>query len=202
MVTGGSGFLGQPLLNELSSAGYQVLTVQRGSTPVVDGVESVEGDVQNFEEMLSLMGTRHPKLLIHLAWTTEHGQFWDDRENMGWVASTIRLLEAFAENGGQRFIGLGSCAEYDWSLPGPYREDEVLTPTADVVRSGEGECRTRNRIAGICSRSQIDLGPHVLPIRTERRPQPPHTIPHSCWHHGRNSLYKGVGCDSRSHSRG
>jgi nucleoside-diphosphate-sugar epimerase len=35
-------------------------------------------------------------------------------ENFRWVSAGLQLLEAFSSHGGQRFVGVGSCAEYDW----------------------------------------------------------------------------------------
>jgi len=36
------------------------------------------------------------------------------KENFHWVKAGLHLLDAFANYGGQRVVGVGSCAEYDW----------------------------------------------------------------------------------------
>src|SRR5262249_9462187 len=58
--------------------------------------------------------------------------FWNAPENLDWVAATLRLTRAFARSEGRRFVGVGTCAEYDWSDDGarPRREDDPLRPTS------------------------------------------------------------------------
>ena len=58
-----------------------------------------------------------PDHLLHLAWFTEHGRYWEALENLDWVAASLTLARAFHERGGRRMVMAGSCAEYDWSVP-------------------------------------------------------------------------------------
>jgi nucleoside-diphosphate-sugar epimerase len=53
--------------------------------------------------------------LLHFAWNAEHGVFWRAPDNLNWLAASLGLLRAFAEHGGRRFVGVGTCAEYDWT---------------------------------------------------------------------------------------
>lgn len=66
-----------------------------------------------------------PQYLLHLAWDVRHGISLHSLENMRWVKSSLSLLQAFIDAGGERVVMAGSCAEYDWSY-GYLRED--LTP--------------------------------------------------------------------------
>lgn len=60
--------------------------------------------------------------LLHLAWIATPGQYWTSADNRTWATSSLTLLEAFAEAGGERALVAGSCAEYDWSAGGVLAE--------------------------------------------------------------------------------
>jgi nucleoside-diphosphate-sugar epimerase len=52
-----------------------------------------------------------PTHLLHLAWLTAPGIFFESPENFRWVEATLRLCRAFVEHGGKRFVGVGTCFE-------------------------------------------------------------------------------------------
>jgi nucleoside-diphosphate-sugar epimerase len=62
-----------------------------------------------------LLAKTRPTHLLHLAWFATPGRFWTSVENVRWVEASLGLARAFHEVGGQRFVGAGSCAEYDWT---------------------------------------------------------------------------------------
>ncbi len=76
-----------------------------------------------------------PSHVLHLAWYVEHGRFWAAPENLDWVSATLSLARAAAEAGVTRFVGTGTCIEYDWSdqegaqPPGLRKESDTLAPT-------------------------------------------------------------------------
>jgi dTDP-6-deoxy-L-talose 4-dehydrogenase (NAD+) len=51
--------------------------------------------------------------LVHAAWYAEPGKYLESPLNLQCLAGTLRLARAFAEQGGQRFVGVGTCLEYD-----------------------------------------------------------------------------------------
>jgi nucleoside-diphosphate-sugar epimerase len=73
-------------------------------------------DVHDFFEnrLLQIDGAR-PTHLFHGAWHVAHGDFWTSPMNHKWVDASKGLIEAFIKFGGQRVVGVGSCAEYAWS---------------------------------------------------------------------------------------
>jgi nucleoside-diphosphate-sugar epimerase len=83
-------------------------------------------------ESEQLIASVRPTHILHCAWDVTHGSFWNAPTNLDWVAATLRLARAFANYKGRRFVGLGTCAEYDWSDDGvrPRREDDLLRPTS------------------------------------------------------------------------
>lgn len=112
MVTGARGLIGREAVRALVDRGVEVHAV--GRTPSVN-----KGVVWHAADLLADDGMRlvtevRPEILLHLAWVTTPGEFWSSGENLGWVAASLRLLQAFGLSGGRRFVGAGSCAEYDW----------------------------------------------------------------------------------------
>ena len=115
LLTGASGFLGRHILCRLQNLGHDVVVVGRSRpTQGFDGdwraVDLL--DTPNLQAALRGLGASH---LLHLAWYTEHGRYWSSSENLRWVDASLRLLQAFAAQGGRHALLAGSCAEYDWS---------------------------------------------------------------------------------------
>ncbi|MFO1149343.1 MAG: NAD(P)-dependent oxidoreductase [Alsobacter sp.] len=129
LVTGGSGFLGRPTVAALLAQGHEVHVAGRGPSPGKDVAhhpfDLLGGDGAG------LLAALRPDVILHLAWFVEHGRFWEAPENLDWVAATLRLARASDAAGVARFVGIGTCMEYDWSVePGrPRREADALTAT-------------------------------------------------------------------------
>jgi UDP-glucose 4-epimerase len=131
LVTGGSGFIGRWTLEPLAQYGFAVhIAARRISTCGIGQFHSV--NLLDANESEQLIASVRPTHILHCAWDVTHGSFWNAPENLDWVAATLKLARAFANRGGRRFVGLGSCAEYDWSDDGvkPRREDDLLRPTS------------------------------------------------------------------------
>jgi nucleoside-diphosphate-sugar epimerase len=67
-----------------------------------------------------------PDTILHLAWVVEHGAFWTSPHNLDWVAASLALARAGAEADIRRFVGVGTCFEYDFPAHGDC--DESYTP--------------------------------------------------------------------------
>lgn len=117
LLTGARGFIGAHCLEALLERGFMVYAVssrgRQNSFP--RQVEWHHADLHNAEHLLRLMCEVRPEYLLHLAWDVTHGDYWSSLENLRWVKSSLSLLQTFIENGGERALLAGSCAEYDWS---------------------------------------------------------------------------------------
>ena len=69
-----------------------------------------------------------PEAVINLAWYVEHGKFWTADENITWLSTSLQLARLSVGAGVRRFIGIGTCYEYDW--PDDKSCTEEVTPTA------------------------------------------------------------------------
>jgi nucleoside-diphosphate-sugar epimerase len=111
LVTGASGFIGRVAIEALAAAGYEVHAVSRGHR---EDPGWHTADLLQPEAAAELVREARPSHLLHLAWTTEHGGFWEDPANRDWVEASRRLVGAFSEAGGERAVLGGTCAQRAW----------------------------------------------------------------------------------------
>jgi len=97
-----------------------------------------------------------PTHLVHLAWCSEHGVYWESPENECWLAAGLSLLEAFVAAGGRRALLAGTCAEYDWSrAEAPLSETE--TPLAPRGAYGRAKDSLRRGAEALAARSGLSV---------------------------------------------
>jgi nucleoside-diphosphate-sugar epimerase len=119
LVTGGSGFVGAHSLPLIVERGYEVHASHlKDPGPQTAGITWHRADLLDADETAALVEAVAPTHLLHFAWYAEPREFWHSEQNLRWVEASLRLLRAFASNGGERAVFAGSCAEYDWSGAG------------------------------------------------------------------------------------
>lgn len=144
LVTGASGFVGRQVVGQLLQAGHEVHAAC--GRQVLDGPVVHQLDLLEPGAPAALVAKVSPQRLLHLAWCAKPGVYWTSSENIGWVRSTLELLEAFQHHGGEQAVLVGSCAEYDWSGEGVCREYE--TPLQPATPYGRCKNATRE-LAGL-----------------------------------------------------
>lgn len=119
LITGARGFIGRHCLMPAVDSGFEVHALASSSQIPYDlGQADIKWHIANLLEgnaAQQVLGQIRPTHLLHTAWVTAHDTYWTSPENFRWLAAGTRLVEAFAANGGRRFVSVGSCAEYDWS---------------------------------------------------------------------------------------
>jgi nucleoside-diphosphate-sugar epimerase len=165
LVTGASGFLGRAAVPALRELGLCVHGVAR--TPEAD----VEVDAWHVADLLdpsaapAVVRAAAPSHLLHLAWTTEHGRFWDDRANVAWAEATDRLLRSFAAAGGTRLVLAGSCAQYDWSGEALGRAGvahEQTTPRRAHTLYGRTKQATAERATAVAAAAGVSVATGLI----------------------------------------
>jgi nucleoside-diphosphate-sugar epimerase len=116
LLTGASGFIGRHCIEPLLALDYEVHAVSLNARPVVSddvsGVRWHSADLLDANCVNALVSEVEPTHLLHLAWYAVPGKYRTSPENLRWVQASLELFMAFAERGGRRVVGAGSCIEY------------------------------------------------------------------------------------------
>jgi nucleoside-diphosphate-sugar epimerase len=128
LVTGASGLIGRRVTAMLRTGGDDVVTLARRAGPGVDRVCDLLDPVQVDASIRAI----RPDVVVHAAWETAHGTYWEDESNLAWTAATLLLARHAAEAGATAFIGVGTCAEQPGPLP-PTLYGIAKTSARDVL---------------------------------------------------------------------
>ncbi|WP_336802216.1 NAD-dependent epimerase/dehydratase family protein [Kaistia sp. MMO-174] len=180
LITGGSGFVGRPLVR-LLSAGHNVLVYDalrfgrdRFTASELERIELVEGDVRDQDQVQRVMEAFRPEVILHLA--AIHFIPQCERDPLTAVtvnvAGTVNLLAAAPK--GCRFVLASSGAVYRPD-EAPHREDASSLEPSDVYGLTKLQAEqylqhfARSReLAGIATRlfnvvGSGETNPHLLP---------------------------------------
>jgi len=126
VLTGATGFVGRQILRDLIARGERVRVLVRDRERLTSGYDPARVEVLEIPDLFAEAPERldallaDADLLIHAAWYAEPGKYLTSPLNLHCLEGTLRLAQAFRRAGGGRFVGIGTCAEYDFS-------GEVLT---------------------------------------------------------------------------
>ena len=124
LVTGGCGFVGQNLVNNLLNKGCQVTVTSTGSEPKIENVHKI---LYSTLEGIDWKYVRNQDILIHLM-ANNDTLFSDEQEMMrANFYGPIKLFESAQEGGCKNFIYASSTAVYGDS-PAPYTENTKINP--------------------------------------------------------------------------
>lgn len=133
LVTGGAGFIGSQVVQELVGAGHDVAVFVRPTTsmrklePVSSQIRVFRGDLDDPREAVSKLGDWRPETCAHLAWYADPRTYLQSSENVKNLTSSLALLPRLADAGCTRFLITGTCAEYAPSRS-RLREDSPVGP--------------------------------------------------------------------------
>lgn len=122
LITGATGFVGRKLLPALATTSNKIRVVVRRSQPNIiglgDSIEKIIPTNDIFSESDQYLDSicKGVDTVIHLAWNVDPGNYLQSRDNNKCLIGTIRLAEACARVGVRRFVGVGTCFEYDLSV--------------------------------------------------------------------------------------
>lgn len=118
IVTGGAGFLGAEVVNQLRAKGCRQITVPRQR----------EFDLTNETQICRLLDMAAPDIILHLAAVVggiginqQHpGEFFYKNLMMG-----VQLIERARQQGVSKFVAIGTICSYPKFAPVPFREEDL-----------------------------------------------------------------------------
>jgi nucleoside-diphosphate-sugar epimerase len=119
LVTGAAGFVGSHVARLLVQERCEVLALVRPGSDLwrIADIESrvrlLHGDFLRVNDIEDSLRILKPDVCIHLGWYAKPGEYLHSVENIDLVAGTARLASKLAEVGCRRFVGVGTCFEYD-----------------------------------------------------------------------------------------
>ncbi|PIU55354.1 MAG: GDP-mannose 4,6-dehydratase [Chloroflexi bacterium CG07_land_8_20_14_0_80_51_10] len=186
VVTGGAGFIGSHLAEELRERGHSVIIIDNLSTgrkeniaslinstnsitPQTQGVEFIQGSTTNLTLLQEIF--KDVQYVFHQAAIASVPQSLEDplTSNQANLTGTLNVLLAARDNGAKKVIYASSCAVYGDSPVSPKREDMLpapLSPYAVAKLAGEYYCQVFQEVYGLptaCLRYFNVFGPRQDP---------------------------------------
>ncbi len=133
LVTGATGFVGRQVMRALSKFDVELVPViRKGKESAVNTLPNVVGVIASCDifaetEEWWQEQCREIDLVIHAAWYAEPGKYLQASQNMDCLIGSLNLAKGAAKSGVKRFVGIGTCFEYDLTL-GVLLVDTPLKP--------------------------------------------------------------------------
>jgi len=176
VVTGGSGFLGSRLVDELERRGCTDVTVPRSSTY----------DLTETDDIIALYDDAEPDVVIHLAGTVggiglmknRPGEIFYDNAKMA-----IELQEIARKRTVDKFVSIGSVCAYPKHTPVPFVEDDLWDGYPEETHAPYGIAKKLPLVQAQAYQAQYDFdGIYLLPANLygpgdDFDPKSSHVIP-------------------------
>ena len=119
LVTGGTGFVGRQVLQALSVYGIKVRLVIRNEKQRQDllynNIESIVVSSDLFAETQDWWTKVCTGVdsVLHVAWYASPGKYLTSLKNIDCLIGTLQMAQGAVAAGVKRFVGVGTCFEYD-----------------------------------------------------------------------------------------
>ena len=133
LLTGATGFVGKQIIKALSKFSVNIVPVVRSGKEInfkrTGNIKKIISSPDIFKENESWW-TNQCKgidIIIHAAWYAEPGKYLQSPKNTDCLIGSLNLAKGAVKAGVTRFIGIGTCFEYDLSK-GTLSIDTPLKP--------------------------------------------------------------------------
>ena len=134
LLTGATGFVGRQILKSLAESDIQVIPVVRSGKESImrqhPNVGRIISSPDIFQETADWWAEQCKEIdvVIHAAWYAEPGKYLQSAKNMDCLIGSLNLAQGATTAGVKRFVGIGTCFEYDLSA-GVLSIDTPLNPS-------------------------------------------------------------------------
>lgn len=152
LVTGGSGFVGSHTITALLADGHEVGLVALPDDSLwrlgeaQSRLHVTRADLRDGQAITHLVGGWKPEACVHLAWYVEPGDYLHSNENLEALRYSLALIETLGAAGCRRFVGVGTCAEYQ-PADRCLREEDATRPTTLYAASKLACCTIGSLLA-------------------------------------------------------
>lgn len=155
VVTGGAGFLGRHVCDELQQADPSLIYSPR----------SAQYDLREMEAIRTLFDDVQPDVVIHLAAIVggiaanraNPGRYFYDNAVMG-----LQLIEAARRHGIEKFVSTGTICAYPKFTPVPFREDDLWNGYPEETNAPYGLAKKMLLVQSQAYRQQYGLNAITL----------------------------------------
>ena len=131
LMTGATGFVGRHVVRGLLSRKARVTAVVRPGRPHPAGTTRLEvTDVFAPDADCWARHVAGHDAVCHVAWHVDPADYLQSIRNYDCMGGTLALARGAAAAGVGRFVGIGTCFEYDLSSPDRLGTDARLAPTS------------------------------------------------------------------------
>jgi nucleoside-diphosphate-sugar epimerase len=120
---------------------------------ILPKVEVIHGDLLELDALKQQLEKTQPEICIHLAWYAEPGKYWGSEENLKMLTATLQLASCMAKQGCRKFVGTGTCVEYDTDLG--YLSES--TPTRPRSLYAAAKLASYNMLTEFAARVHMDF---------------------------------------------
>ena len=138
LITGATGFVGLPVAQKLAAAGHDLTCIIRPSTE--EKLEGLKAQTILCDDVFAqppdwwadtLTGV---DTVVHVAWYAEPGKYLTSERNLDCLVGTLSMAKGAVAAKLRRFVGVGTCFEYDLSV-GELSVDTPLAPDTPYAAS-------------------------------------------------------------------
>ncbi len=134
LITGAAGFVGSQVLKNLLATNKEVYAVVRKvkknflkkKYPNLNLITTNDLFDENSEWWRKKCKDIHT--IIHIAWYVEPGKYLNSSKNIHCLKGSLSMAQGAIQAGVKKFVGIGTCFEYDLSL-GKLSVNSLLKPT-------------------------------------------------------------------------
>lgn len=154
LITGGTGFIGQNVVNQLLTRGYEVHSlVYPPFAAEQEGLIQYEVNLLDSKSVEEFFKEHHFENLIHLAWYVGKG-CQTSNINLDWLVASFNILKNFQKSKGTKILMAGSVSEYDYSYG---YMDERKTPLNNEFLYGKSKAALYSIAKEFCWRNGINF---------------------------------------------
>lgn len=119
LLTGATGFVGRNVMRVLVDGGSAVTAVVREGAAIRVPLTAAAGSTVTTSDLFAESSEWWERTLrgidtvVHVAWYAEPGKYLLSPKNLDCLAGTLTMAKGALAAGVRRFVGVGTCAEYD-----------------------------------------------------------------------------------------